>query len=176
MLPAILARPLSGWARSRRRTFSVAMHLRTTSVSGFLLMRSLAWLKPLRRRTSRYHAEQQLIERWLAAVNAAIPAHPPLALEIAECACLIKGYGETHQRGADRFVRLLDTLVDGAPELTPAQRAASLRQAREAALADPEGPGPGQALPGVTARPAPGGKPIIWLSPKRSETLSADAD
>jgi indolepyruvate ferredoxin oxidoreductase beta subunit len=176
VLPDALARPILAWASRRGKTFNVGMHLTTTSVSGFLLMRSLAWLKPLRRRTSRYHAEQRRIERWLAALRAALPLHAPLALEIAECARLIKGYGETHQRGAGNFERVLDTLVDGAPELTPAQRAAALRKAREAALADPEGRQLRRALAGGESKPSPDVKPIVWLSAKRSATLSADAD
>jgi indolepyruvate ferredoxin oxidoreductase beta subunit len=152
------------------------MHVPTTSVWGFLLMRSMAWLKPLRRRTSRYQHEQRLIERWLAAIRAAASVDAQLALEIAECARLIKGYGDTHARGTGNFLRLFGTLVEGSSELAPAERATRLRQAREAALADPEGKALGQSLGGGgDARPAVV-KPVVWLTPKRTETLSTDAD
>jgi hypothetical protein len=50
------------------RFFSVGMHVKTTTVSGYLMMRSLAWLKRFRRGTYRYHEEHQLIERWLCAI------------------------------------------------------------------------------------------------------------
>ena len=176
VLPAALARPILAWAKARGRSLNVAMHVRTTSVSGFLLMRSMAWLKPFRRRTSRFHDEQRLIERWLAAVRVAAGLHPQLALEITECARLIKGYGDTHQRGTANFLRLLDTLVDGSPELAPAERAAALRKAREAALADPEGKQLGQVLSVGETKPAGSARPIVWVSSKRTKTLSTDVD
>jgi indolepyruvate ferredoxin oxidoreductase beta subunit len=176
VLPPSLARPILAWARARGNSFNAGMHVPTTSVWGFLLMRSMAWLKPLRRRTSRYQDEQRLIERWLAAIRTAVSVDAQLALEIAECARLIKGYGDTHARGKGNFLRLFETLVEGAPELSPAERAARLRQAREAALADPEGKALGQALGGGGAKPEPAVKPVVWLTPKRAETLSTDAD
>jgi indolepyruvate ferredoxin oxidoreductase beta subunit len=148
VLPPSLARPLLAWARKRGKSFNAGMHVPTTSVWGFVLMRSMAWLKPMRRRTSRYQDEQRLIERWLAAIRAAASVDARLALEIAECARLIKGYGETHARGTGNFLRLFETLMEGSPELAPAERATRLRQAREAALADPEGKALGQALGG----------------------------
>jgi len=117
-----------------------------------------------------------LIERWLAAVRVAAGLHPQLALEITECARLIKGYGDTHQRGTANFLRLLDTLVDGSPELAPAERAAALRKAREAALADPEGKQLGQVLSVGETKPAGSARPIVWVSSKRTKTLSTDVD
>ena len=176
VLPPSLARPILAWAKARGKSFNAGMHVPTTSVWGFLLMRAMAWLKPLRRRTSRYQDEQRLIERWLAAIRAVASADTRLALEIAECARLIKGYGDTHARGMGNFLRLFDTLVEGASELSPAERATRLRLAREAALADPEGKALGQALGGGSAKPEPAVKPVVWLTPKRAETLSTDAD
>ncbi|HEU5282405.1 MAG TPA: indolepyruvate oxidoreductase subunit beta family protein [Burkholderiales bacterium] len=176
VLPPSLARPVLAWAKARGKSFNAGMHVPTTSVWGFLLMRTMAWLKPWRRRTSRFQDEQRLIERWLAAIRAAAAVDAQLALEIAECARLIKGYGDTHARGTGNFLRLFETLVEGSPELGPAERATRLRQAREAALADPEGKALGQALVGGSATPEPVAKPVVWLTPKRTETLSTDAD
>ena len=118
----------------------------------------MAALRPLRRSSSRYHDEQALIERWLAAIATATRADPALALEIALCARLLKGYGDTHRRGRTNFGQLFDTLVEGRPELAPAARAAEIRKAREAALADPEG----RTLAGALGlpMPAPQAKPI----------------
>ena len=87
------------------------LHVNTTSVSGFLMLRALAVLRPLRRMSARYAGEQALIERWLRAIAAA-PA-PELALEIALCGRLIKGYGDTNRRAKANFLRIFDTLVDG---------------------------------------------------------------
>ncbi|MCZ7566386.1 MAG: hypothetical protein M5U08_23430 [Burkholderiales bacterium] len=139
ILPRALARPVLAWAERTGRPLNFGMHLKTTTVSGYLLLRSLAWLRPLRRMTSRYGEEQARIERWLAAVVKAAEADGALALEIAECARLVKGYGDTHRRGWGNFERILATLAEGEPAPSPGDRAAAIRKARLAALADPEG-------------------------------------
>ena len=58
-----------------------------------------------------------------------------LAVEIAECPRLIKGYGDTHARGRRNFTTLMQAL-DKLPAATAAQR---LRALREAALVDEHG-------------------------------------
>jgi indolepyruvate ferredoxin oxidoreductase beta subunit len=172
VLPARLARPLLSWAQRRGKAFNFGLHVRTTSVFGFLLMRSMAWLKPLRRRTSRFHDEQFLIERWLAAIRSAASQDAALALEIAQCARLLKGYGETHKRGQGNFLRIFEELVEGRPSLSSGERAAAIREAREAALADPEGGKLSAALPANGQGRA---QPVQWVSRKRAEML-ADKD
>jgi indolepyruvate ferredoxin oxidoreductase beta subunit len=71
---------------------------------GFLMLRTLAALRPLRRMTARYGEEQALIERWLRAVSDAAGRDLTLALEIALCGRIIKGYGETHRRAKASFL------------------------------------------------------------------------
>ena len=134
------------------------MHIKTSGVFGYFLVRSLAWLKPWRPHSYRYQEEQKLIERWLAAVREASGRSPALALEIARCATLLKGYGDTHRRGKANFLALLDALVDNPPMTDPEAQAKAIAKAREAALADPEGKALGGAL----------GKPVTWLKPVRS--------
>jgi indolepyruvate ferredoxin oxidoreductase beta subunit len=129
--------------------------VKTTSVFGFLMLRTLAWLRPLRRATSRYKNEQQLIERWLDAVRATAARDLGLALEVALCGRLIKGYGDTHRRGKDNFTRILDTIVAGGTFATDGARAGAIRKAREAALADPEGRKLDQSLETVGVPPRP---------------------
>lgn len=164
VLPSWLARPIRSWADKRGRSFNFGMHVRTTSVLGFLLVRSMAWLKPLRRRTSRFREEQALIERWLGAIRSAVEQDLGLALEIAQCANLLKGYGDTHKRGLSGFLSIFERLVEGEPELNPAQRAQMIREARDAALTDPKGQKLAAALP------------VVWLSPKRAGMLSDGPD
>ena len=75
------------------------------------------------------------------------PRDYAFAVELVECANLLKGYGETHARGHGNFERVFETIV--APALNgTATDAARLKAAREAALADPEGAALGQALAG----------------------------
>jgi indolepyruvate ferredoxin oxidoreductase beta subunit len=157
VLPAGPGRRLVAWAESNGKldAYHVAMHVKTSGVLGYLMVRALAWLKPWRPRTWRYAEEQRLIERWLACVREAASRSVPLALEVAECAQLLKGYGETRRRGKANFLVILDTLVENPATGDPAEQAAAIRRAREAALADPEGKALGGAL----------GRPVTWLRP-----------
>ncbi|MDP2640753.1 MAG: indolepyruvate oxidoreductase subunit beta family protein, partial [Betaproteobacteria bacterium] len=141
LLPSGLSRRLVAWAEKRGLTYklNVGLHVNSSSVSGFLLLRSLAVLRPLRRMSARYAEEQALIERWLSAITAA-PA-PELALEIALCGRLIKGYGDTNRRAKANFLRIFDTLVEGGAVNDAQARAEAVRAARAGALADPEGRG-----------------------------------
>ncbi|TAN48951.1 MAG: hypothetical protein EPN19_15220 [Betaproteobacteria bacterium] len=75
-------------------------------------------------------------------------------MEIAACARLVKGYGDTHRRGLANFTAILDALVENPATSDPAAQAAAIRRAREAALADPEGKALQQDL----------GRPVVWLS------------
>jgi indolepyruvate ferredoxin oxidoreductase beta subunit len=157
VLPAPLGRRLIDWATRRGKldAYNVGMHIKTSSVFGYLLVRSLSWLKPWRPMSYRYREEQQLIERWLSLVADAAKRDTALALEIADCARLIKGYGETHRRGKANFLAIIDALVENPPTADAREQAKAIRKAREAALADPEGKHLGQAL----------GKPVVWLKP-----------
>ena len=157
LLPPFLGGKLISWAERRGKldTYNVGMHIKTSSVLGFLLVRALAWLKPWRPHSYRYGAEQRLIRRWLDLVGDAAKRDAGLALEIARCAGLVKGYGETHRRGKGNFLALLDALVENPPATEPRAQAQAIRKAREAALADPEG----QALEKQL------GKPVVWLKP-----------
>jgi indolepyruvate ferredoxin oxidoreductase beta subunit len=160
LLPPSLGRRLLAWAQRRGKldAYNVGMHVKTSGVFGYLLVRALAWLKPWRPRSLRYAEEQALIERWLAAVRDAAPRSSALALEIVACAGLLKGYGETHRRGRSNFLAILDALVDNPPTADPGAQATAIRKAREAALADPEQKALEKTL----------GKPVTWLRPEKT--------
>ena len=157
LLPHFLGKRLIAWAERRGKldAYNIGMHIRTSGLPGYLLVRSLAWLRPLRPMSYRYREEQALIERWLALVSDAAKRDATLAWEIAECARLVKGYGETHRRGKGNFVAIVDALVENPPTSSAAEQAQAIRKAREAALADPEGKALGTTL----------GKPVVWLKP-----------
>jgi indolepyruvate ferredoxin oxidoreductase beta subunit len=147
IMPAFIARPVLAWAdrTGRRDKLNIGLHIRTSTVFGFALLRAMAGLKFWRRRGHRFSVEQQLIARWLKAIEVALARDPAIAREVAECARLIKGYSDTHRRGQGNFLRLMETIVDPAlatPNGTAdyyANSAAALATARKAALADPEG-------------------------------------
>jgi indolepyruvate ferredoxin oxidoreductase beta subunit len=115
-------------------------------------------MRPLRPMSYRYVEEQALIERWLGMVAEAAKRDGGLAYEIAECARLIKGYGETHRRGKGNFLAIADALIENPPTADPAEQAKAIRKARDAALADPEGKALGSTL----------GKPVVWMKPVKS--------
>ena len=153
LLPTWLARRIlraadrGGW----RRRLNVGLHVRTSSVTGFLLLWTLARCKRLRRGTYRFREEQARIETWLDRVAQAHETSPAFALEAAKCANLVKGYGDTHERGVRSFERTMACLDACASAPDPA---ASLRTLREAALAAPEG---GKLDAAVSALRAGGG-------------------
>ncbi len=115
---------------------NVGLHVKTTSVSGFLLLWILARLRWWRPFTARFADEQARIERWLHHVQDALAVDEAFGLEVAQCANLVKGYGDTHARGRGNFDLLMGELAGMAEQDDPASQ---LRSLREAALADPEG-------------------------------------
>ncbi len=111
-----------------------SMQLRSTSVGGHLRLRLLAGLRRWRRGTWRWREESRAIEDWLALAARAARADPALAVEIADCARLIRGYGDTHRRGQERYARIRQAVIE--PALEAGHGAAAVAAARTAALAD----------------------------------------
>ena len=139
VLPVALSRSVRNWARrkDRARRLGFGLHLATSSVWGFSLLRFLAAFRRWRPRSARYAREQALIESWLTAIGTALGQDRALALEIALAARLIKGYGDTHERGRASFDRVMAVASDAS--IAAPDRAAAVRAAREEALADPDG-------------------------------------
>jgi indolepyruvate ferredoxin oxidoreductase beta subunit len=143
VLPPRIARAVlrSGqrWPRLGRLHWGMAV--RSTSITGYLRFAMLRRLKRWRPKTHRFREEQQAIEAWLARIAAAAEISAELAVEVAECARLIKGYGDTYRRGSANYFAI-DTRVI-RPALAgriPAARAVdAVASARTAALVDAEG-------------------------------------
>jgi len=153
ILPPWIARPVIAVAERRGwlDKFHWGMEIRTTSVLGYLRFRMLAGLRRFRPRSYRYRNEQAAIEAWLALIKAAAEKSAPLALEIAACARLIKGYGGTLKRGAANYAaiesQVIRPVLAGAIPLSHAIDAVA--SARTAALADPEGESLANCLAGI---------------------------
>ncbi len=143
VLPPALARRILAFAEHREKLarFHWGMEVNTTSVSGYLRFRTLAGLRRWRPRTYRYAEEQRAIERWLGLIVDAAAQSIEIALEIAECARLIKGYGDTHKRGTGNYA-LIETHVIRpalAGQIPLRQATDAVASARTAALVDPDG-------------------------------------
>jgi indolepyruvate ferredoxin oxidoreductase beta subunit len=154
-LPAGLGRWLLRTDWARRLVGRFTRHgrvVQTSSIRGFLLLYLVAGLRRWRRASLRYQLETGRMHAWLAAIVDAVPADYELALAIAETARLVKGYSDTHARGARNF----DTLARAARELRgQPDAAARLRRLRDAALADESGAQLDGELAHVVAAPAP---------------------
>jgi len=138
-LPAALGRRLLRPGLVRRaieRLTRSGKVVKTTSVSGFLLLYAVASLKRFRRGSLRFAAEMRSIDEWLAAIVRLAPDNFALAAEFAEARTLLKGYGDTRARGQARFARLVALVPALAAVPTGA---ATFARLRKAALADEEG-------------------------------------
>jgi indolepyruvate ferredoxin oxidoreductase beta subunit len=160
LLPPPLARRLVAWNRRReaqgRAPFALALALRSDAIAGTLALRGLASLRRWRRQGARYAEEQAAIGRWLAAIADAASEDPQCALEIARCGRLIKGYGETNQRGKRNLAHIMDHLLL-RPFDTAAERARAIAEARTAALGDEAG----RALDTALARHGAPPRPVV---------------
>jgi indolepyruvate ferredoxin oxidoreductase beta subunit len=110
--------------------------VQTSSIRGYLLLYTIAALRPLRPRSLRFQVEQLRISGWLASIENLAPTHPALALEVARSQRLVKGYGDTHERGWRSYQRVMAKL----PQLQARPDGARKLQAlSQAALADDSG-------------------------------------
>ena len=168
LLPAWLAARVVAWDRGRqargKAPWSFPLRLRADSVTGFLALRLLAGRKRVRRRGARHAQEQAAIERWLGAVVRNAERDWACGFELALCGRLVKGYGATNERGKRNLAHIVDHLADGGAFANASARAAAIRQAREAALADEGGRALDQALVAHGAPPRPVvAQPIRWM-------------
>ncbi|WP_380874152.1 indolepyruvate oxidoreductase [Sphingomonas sp. DBB INV C78] len=111
--------------------FRAGRHVETTSLRWFLMLRLLAGMRRFRRSSLRFHEEQERIEGWLAAIRQVAARDTVLATEVARAQGLVKGYGDTFERGLANFATVM-AAVDTVD-------AAGLARLRAAALADDKG-------------------------------------
>ncbi|MEI9849904.1 MAG: DUF6537 domain-containing protein [Sphingomonas sp.] len=136
-LPAPLGRAIRGSSRLSAfldRFFRKGRHVRTTGVGWFVLLRIMAGMRRLRPHSLRYGEEQARIERWLDRVRETAAWDLPLATEFVRCQRLIKGYGDTFDRGLRNFDAIMAARPTAA--VPPVE---FVRRLRELALADEEG-------------------------------------
>lgn len=137
-LPAGIGRWLqdTGWARRRVEALTKKGRIVTTSsIRGFAMLYVVAGMRRWRRGTLRYLDEQKAIEGWLQRIAAAAVVNPQLAVEVAKCQRLVKGYSDTHERGARNFGTLMHVIERAGSTMAPA----TVRELRDAALADEQG-------------------------------------
>jgi len=110
--------------------------VRTTKLTGFLLLYCLSRLKSYRRSTYRFSVEKAKLELWLKDIIFIAPQNYDLACEMASCQRLVKGYGATFERGVEQFDTILNFAKDHLSEKNISE---IIKTLREAALEDEEG-------------------------------------
>ncbi|MCK9512585.1 MAG: indolepyruvate oxidoreductase subunit beta family protein [Pigmentiphaga sp.] len=127
--------------------------IRTSSLGGFLLLYAVYSLRGLRRHSLRFEREAQEIQEWLDLLARTAAVDYRLACELAECPRLIKGYGDTYERGLEHYRLILQHL----PFLKGARASTTIREWRQAALGDETGARLRSLLASVSSPTAPSG-------------------
>ncbi len=139
ILPAGLARSILK-GRLRRRLLMLLLgegkRVPTTKLRGFLQLWVLSKLRFMRPRSFRFAIEDARIRQWLNWVIGYASVDYDTACEIAAMQRLLKGYGETFERGLANFNTILARVDQIARQ---PNGAATLAALREAALADEHG-------------------------------------
>ncbi|MBB5685995.1 indolepyruvate oxidoreductase subunit beta family protein [Sphingobium boeckii] len=130
----ILGRP--GLSKPLNRFFRKGRHVETTSLTWFLVLRTLAAMRGMRRKSLRFIEEQARISDWLRRVGDAAARDNALAVELARSQRLVKGYGDTFERGLRNFQTVTALYEAQVPE---ARSASDVRRWCDLALADDAG-------------------------------------
>jgi indolepyruvate ferredoxin oxidoreductase beta subunit len=134
---------LGAWIMARPRVFgaldrivSRGRRVRTGTIFWFSVLYALAGLRRFRRGSLRHRKEMQHMTTWLTQVKAMVPHNYDLACEMLDNRRLIKGYSDTHSRGANKF----DIVMAAAERLASRPDGADwVRRLRQAALSDEDG-------------------------------------
>jgi indolepyruvate ferredoxin oxidoreductase, beta subunit len=110
--------------------------VRTTSLHGFLLLYLVASLKPFRRGSLRYDREMHFLTQWLEIVRRAADIDVALAIGLAHLRNLVKGYGDTYERGRFKYQTICSFVSE---DLRNPSSAAQLRTLITAAEKDENG-------------------------------------
>jgi indolepyruvate ferredoxin oxidoreductase beta subunit len=153
ILPHRLVAPFARWAERRwpagRPT--LAQHVRTTTVTGYLRLWLLARCRRLRPASYRAQHEHARMERWVALVARSAARDTGLAREVVQAARLVKGYGHVRRRLESivddllaRVSRAADLAAAGGGDFHAARLLA--RRYRDLVLSGPDGEAEGPRL------------------------------
>jgi indolepyruvate ferredoxin oxidoreductase beta subunit len=114
-----------------RRLTAQGRLVRTTSLRGFLMLYFVASLKPWRRASLRFERETERLEEWLDTVWGAAKRDMRLAVSLARARGLLRGYGETLERGFRKYEAIRE-FVQGSRFSVPASSVNALIAAAQA--------------------------------------------
>lgn len=101
----------------------------STNVGGYLLLRGIAGLKFMRRRTLRYHQESIAMQEWFDLVKECAQSNYDLACEVALSQELASGYGDTFARGQGNLGRVMADARSAMAEPNAAEQVRAMREA-----------------------------------------------
>ena len=135
-----------------RGLFRRGRRVRTTSLRGFLMLYLLTGLRRWRPRSYRFKREMIAIAGWTARIEKFQKTDYDLAVEVARCQRLIKGYGDTNARGLRNF----DAIMGAADSMQGQKNAArTVSLLVDAALVDDKGAALEAALHNAVGAPPP---------------------
>jgi indolepyruvate ferredoxin oxidoreductase, beta subunit len=139
VLPARLGRYLQDSAVFSRLIglFAKPRNVRTNGVFGYVTFYLMAGMRRFRRASLIYQIENGHIENWLDAVEQIARRDYALALELARCGRLVKGYGSTRERGTRNLECILGLIQQGladSADVVAGLRSAALEDDRGEAL------------------------------------------
>jgi indolepyruvate ferredoxin oxidoreductase beta subunit len=121
----------SNLGRKALNLVSGAKKLKTNTLVIYFSLRFLAMLRRFRRSSLGYHHEHSMINNWLDAIRLSASSDTAVALEVAECGRIVKGYGSTRERTSEQNTAII-TAYNGHPNLS----ADDIKALRDAALED----------------------------------------
>ena len=101
----------------------------STNVGGYLLLRGIAGLKFMRRRTLRYHQESIAMQEWFNLVKECAQSNYDLACEVALSQELASGYGDTFARGQGNLGRVMADARSAMAEPNAVEQVRAMRKA-----------------------------------------------
>jgi indolepyruvate ferredoxin oxidoreductase beta subunit len=117
------------------------LRLETTSLLGFLMLRALLLLKPLRPYSQRFRSEWEAITEWISAVDWALSEDYDLAFLVARSGEIVRGYGRTRRKTSSAWRTFIAFLKTLHRQGMPMNEIVSLgEQFLELAMSGPQGP------------------------------------
>lgn len=133
---AILPAAMGSWLLSSKLCrnmlkflFGGGKKLTTNKLFTYLTLRFLAMFRRFRRISLGWRQEHLMIQAWLTTIKHAAQTDQMLAIELARCGDLVKGYGKTRERTTGQLVAIVEKTAS-------ISKASTFVQLRAAALAD----------------------------------------
>tara|TARA_B100000686_G_scaffold355308_1_gene472411 strand:- start:7674 stop:9176 length:1503 start_codon:yes stop_codon:yes gene_type:complete len=114
---AMLPRRIGQWLSRRNKIFffmpfvGKGMKINSLSVTGFLILKFLSSFRFIRKSSYRYQEEQKGIEEWLYLVSKSIKVSVGFTEGLADMPQILKGYGETWERGKLKYDKINKALI-----------------------------------------------------------------